>query len=70
MSGGVGGRVHFVASERAADADDGTPLLVVGENAGVLMPSGCRMGICYRCVARLRSRRLRDFSAPGTLTLR
>jgi ferredoxin-NADP reductase len=59
-SGGVGGRVSFVASGRQADADGATPLLVVGENAGVLMPSGCRMGICYSCVARLRAGRVRD----------
>ncbi|MGC9671436.1 ferredoxin reductase [Planosporangium sp. 12N6] len=59
-AGGVGGRVRFVASGRSADADGVTPLLVVGENAGVLMPSGCRMGICYSCVARLRAGRVRD----------
>jgi ferredoxin-NADP reductase len=59
-SGGVGGRVSFTASGRQADADGATPLLAVGENAGVLMPSGCRMGICYSCVARLRSGRVRD----------
>jgi ferredoxin-NADP reductase len=58
--GGAGGSVRFVASGRQADADGGTPLLVVGEDAGVLMPSGCRMGICYSCVARLRSGRVRD----------
>jgi ferredoxin-NADP reductase len=57
---GVGGRVHFVTSRRRADADGSTPLLVVGEGAGVLMPSGCRMGICYGCVARLRSGQVRD----------
>ncbi|MCW2639289.1 MAG: Oxidoreductase FAD-binding domain protein [Dactylosporangium sp.] len=56
----AGGRVRFLASGRQADADGATPLLVVGENAGVLMPSGCRMGICYSCVARLRSGRVRD----------
>jgi ferredoxin-NADP reductase len=58
--GGTGGRVRFVASGRQADADGATPLLVVGENAGVLMPSGCRMGICHSCVARLRAGRVRD----------
>ncbi|WP_338090845.1 ferredoxin reductase [Planosporangium thailandense] len=59
-AGGDGGRVRFVASGRQVDADGVTPLLVVGENAGVLMPSGCRMGICYSCVARLRAGRVRD----------
>ncbi|NJC85717.1 ferredoxin reductase [Planosporangium mesophilum] len=58
--GGIGGRVRFTASGGWADADGVTPLLVVGENAGVLMPSGCRMGICYSCVARLRAGRVRD----------
>ncbi len=60
MIGGSGGRVRFTGSGREADADGSTPLLVVGEGAGVLMPSGCRMGICYSCVARLRSGRVRD----------
>jgi ferredoxin-NADP reductase len=59
-SGGAGGRVRFVTSGRQADADGSTALLVVGEEAGVLMPSGCRMGICYSCVARLTSGRVRD----------
>jgi ferredoxin-NADP reductase len=60
VSGGAGGRVRFVASGRLSDADGSTPLLTVGENAGVLMPSGCRMGICHSCVTRLRSGRVRD----------
>jgi ferredoxin-NADP reductase len=59
-SGGRGGRVCFTAARRAVYAAPGTPLLVVGEDAGVLMPSGCRMGICYSCVARLASGRVRD----------
>jgi stearoyl-CoA 9-desaturase NADPH oxidoreductase len=57
---GLGGRVRFVTSGREAEADGGMPLLFVGEGAGVLMPSGCRMGICYSCVARLRSGLVRD----------
>lgn len=36
------------------------PLLAVGEHAGVLIPSGCRMGICHSCVVRLRAGRIRD----------
>ncbi|GII34509.1 ferredoxin reductase [Planotetraspora mira] len=54
------GRVRFLPSGQEADADGMTPLLIVGERAGVLMPSGCRMGICYGCTARLRSGRVRD----------
>ncbi|WP_345122378.1 ferredoxin reductase [Dactylosporangium darangshiense] len=60
VPGGAGGRVSFVTSGRLADTDGGTPLLAVGEHAGVLMPSGCRMGICHTCVVRLRSGRVRD----------
>jgi ferredoxin-NADP reductase len=59
-AGGTGGRVRFSRSGREADADGGTPLLTVGEDAGVLMPSGCRMGICFSCVGRLSSGRVRD----------
>jgi stearoyl-CoA 9-desaturase NADPH oxidoreductase len=59
-TGGEGGRVRFTRSGREADADGGRPLLAVGESAGVLMPSGCRMGICYGCVARLSSGQVCD----------
>jgi ferredoxin len=58
--GAEGGRVRFLRSGRSADADGGTALLTVGEEAGVIMPSGCRMGICHSCVARLASGRVRD----------
>ncbi|HEV7931403.1 MAG TPA: ferredoxin reductase [Actinomadura sp.] len=59
-AGGDGGRVRFAESGREVEADGGTPLLTVGEGAGVLMPSGCRMGICFGCVGRLSSGRVRD----------
>lgn len=58
--GGTGGRVRFIKSGREIDADGSTPLLVAGEDAGVLMPSGCRMGICHSCVGRLASGRVCD----------
>ncbi len=59
-SAGPGGRVRFVRSGREALADAGTPLLVAGEEADVAMPSGCRMGVCRTCLARLASGRIRD----------
>ena len=59
-AGAVGGRVRFLPSGQESDAGGATPLLVVGERAGVLMRSGCRMGICYSCTVRLRSGRVRD----------
>ena len=44
-----------------------TPLLDAGEAAGVLMPSGCRMGICMGCVVPLESGAVRDLRS-GALT--
>jgi ferredoxin len=40
--------------------DSGTSLLEAGEAAGVLLPSGCRMGICFGCVLPLREGQVRD----------
>ncbi|GGF37516.1 oxidoreductase [Marmoricola endophyticus] len=42
------------------EADGATPLLDVAEEAGVLMPSGCRMGVCFGCVLPLREGSVRD----------
>jgi ferredoxin len=64
-AGAAGGRVRFLPSGQEVDADGDTPLLVVGEQAGVLMRSGCRMGICYSCRVRLRSGRVRDLRTGG-----
>jgi ferredoxin-NADP reductase len=58
--GADGGTATFTATGRVADGPAGRPLLEVGEEAGVVMPSGCRMGICRSCVAPLRSGQVRD----------
>ncbi len=55
-----GGLVTFEASDREVEADGDTALLDVGEDAGVLMPSGCRMGICHSCLIPLRAGQIRD----------
>ena len=57
---GEGGSVTFAKSGRTASGDASTPLLEVGERAGALMPSGCRIGICHTCVVPLRSGKVRD----------
>lgn len=57
---GNGGTVIFEKSDREVVADASTPLLEVGEEAGVLMPSGCRMGICRTCLTPLLSGQVRD----------
>jgi stearoyl-CoA 9-desaturase NADPH oxidoreductase len=63
-----GGLVTFEASDREVEADGDTPLLDVGEDAGVLMPSGCRMGVCFGCVLPLREGAVRDLR-NGELTV-
>ncbi|MDX1884144.1 ferredoxin reductase [Mycolicibacterium sp. 120270] len=47
----TGGRVSFTESGIEA-TDDGQPLLVQAENAGLEPESGCRMGICHSCTRR------------------
>ena len=64
---GDGGTVTFAASGRSVEADGATSLLDAGERAGVLMPSGCRMGICFGCVTPLRDGAVRDLRT-GELT--
>ncbi len=59
-AGGEGGPVAFVRTGRDTTADGATCLLDAGEAAGVTMPSGCRMGICFGCVVPLRAGRVRD----------
>ena len=65
---GEGGTVTFSRSGTTVEADGATPLLDAGEDAGVLMPSGCRMGICFGCVAGLREGAVRDLRS-GDLTV-
>ncbi len=57
---GEGGTVSFARTGSTVEADGATPILDAAENAGVLMPSGCRMGICYGCVLPLREGAVRD----------
>jgi ferredoxin-NADP reductase len=57
---GEGGTVSFEQSGVDVECDGGRPILEQAEEAGVLMPSGCRMGICYTCVLPLREGAVRD----------
>ncbi|UMG94794.1 iron-sulfur cluster-binding domain-containing protein [Nocardioides sp. TF02-7] len=56
---GEGGTVTF-ADGTVVEADGATPILDAAEDAGVLMPSGCRMGICMACVLPMREGAVRD----------
>src|SRR3954449_7126909 len=57
---GEGGTVSFARTGTTLEADGATPILDAAEDAGVLMPSGCRMGICYGCVLPMREGAVRD----------
>lgn len=48
-----GGTVTFARAGRTVVADAATSLMEAGEQAGVRMPFGCRMGICHTCVVTL-----------------
>jgi ferredoxin-NADP reductase len=64
---GEGGSVSFAKSGVDVECDGGRPILEQAEEAGVLMPSGCRMGICYQCVLPMREGVVRDLRS-GELT--
>ncbi len=68
---GAGGTVTFAKSGKSAVADAATSLMDAGEQAGVQMPFGCRMGICKSCVVDLLEGHVRDLRTghehePGT----
>ena len=69
---GDGGTVTLRKTGTTLDVDGATTILDAAEAAGVLMPSGCRMGICFGCVVPLREGAVRDLrngdvttAAPG-----
>lgn len=65
---GDGGEVTFSNSEITVQADAATTLLDAGEEAGVIMPAGCRMGICFNCVVPLRGGSVRDLRTGEVTT--
>lgn len=67
IAAGDGGKVTFGKSGTVVDAAGGTPILEAGEAAGVLMKSGCRMGICFSCVVPMTEGSVRDLR-DGAIT--
>lgn len=57
---GQGGTVEFARSGKTVTVDAATPLMDAGEQAGIRMPFGCRMGICQSCVVGLVQGHVRD----------
>lgn len=62
-----GGTASFDRTGTDVDVDGAQPILVAAEEAGLLMPSGCRMGICMSCVLPLTEGSVRDLR-NGELT--
>lgn len=58
--GGEGGTLTFRNSHKTVEVDGATTILEAGEQAGVGMPYGCRMGICHTCTVTLVSGTIRD----------
>ena len=68
---GQGGTVEFARSGKTLTVDAATSLMDAGEQVGVQMPFGCRMGICQSCVVGLLDGHVRDLRSgvehePGT----
>lgn len=59
VEAGDGGTITFTNGTVLA-ADGATPILDVAEAGGQLMPSGCRMGVCFGCVLPLKEGAVRD----------
>ncbi len=55
-----GGTVTFERSGKSVTVDAATALMDAGEQSGIQMPFGCRMGICQSCVVGLLDGRVRD----------
>jgi ferredoxin-NADP reductase len=60
VAAGEGGTVSFARGGATIEADGSTPILDAAEAAGVLMPCGCRMGICFGCVLPMTEGSVRD----------
>ena len=58
--GAQGGTITFTKSDKEVECDGGTPILVAGEEAGLELPFGCRMGVCHTCIGTLESGQVRD----------
>ena len=55
-----GGTITFANSGKKVEVDGATTLLEAGEQAGVGMPYGCRIGICHTCTITMASGKIKD----------
>ncbi|HET7682049.1 MAG TPA: ferredoxin reductase [Marmoricola sp.] len=68
IEAGEGGTVTF-RDGTTVESDGATPILDAAEAAGRLMPSGCRMGICFGCVLPMREGAVRDLRTGEVTTV-
>lgn len=61
-----GGTITFARANVETTADGATTILEAGEQAGVQMPFGCRMGICQTCVRELVDGHVHDLRTGDT----
>ncbi|CAN5384472.1 ferredoxin reductase [soil metagenome] len=66
--GGEGGEISFQNSGKNIDVDGATTVLEAGEQAGVGMPYGCRVGICHTCTVTKISGTVRDLRNGAEFT--
>ena len=52
---GEGGTVTYAVSGKSITINGATTVLEGGEEHGIAMPFGCRMGICQSCALPLES---------------
>lgn len=64
---GEGGDVCFLDSDKKVECDGGTSILEAGEQAGLNLAYGCRIGICHTCVGTLKSGKLRDLRSGDVI---
>ncbi len=55
-----GGVITFQNSSKTNEVDGATTLLEAGEEAGIGMPYGCRMGICHTCTLTMVKGAVKD----------
>lgn len=65
---GAGGTAVLDRAGTSLDVDGATSILDAADAAGAVLPSGCRMGICFRCVVPLVEGAVSDLRT-GEVTL-
>ena len=64
---GEGGAITLLDSDTTVECDGGTPILEAGEQAGLNLAYGCRIGICHTCVGTLKSGKVRDLRSGDVI---